>query len=60
MFEIGKYVLLHTNNEYNNHYGMIDAVLSDAFLIFCVHMPGKRYVVPYAEAAQCLELVEFS
>ena len=60
MFEIGKYVKLHTNNEYNNHYGLIDEIYSDNLLIFCVHMPGTRYVVPLREAEHCLELVEFN
>jgi len=59
MFEVGKYVRIRANNEYNNHYGLIDEIISDALLIFCVHMPGTRYVVPIAEAEHHLELVAF-
>jgi len=53
----GSYVILHTNDAWNDLHGIVDDLLGDTISVFCVTKPTYRYYVSVNEAARKLELV---
>jgi len=57
IYEKGTYVILHTNDAWNDLHGIVDDLLGDTIAVFCVTNPAHRYYVSIHEAARKLEPV---
>ena len=60
LWEIGQYVKLHTDDEWNDLYGIILDICEEEkiIVVFCVTMPCYKYYVPMDAADNILELFE--
>jgi len=56
-YSVGACVKLHTNDDWNNLYGIIDDCIRDTIAVCCISMPTSRYYVDINEAGDILELV---
>ena len=56
-YSIGTCVKLHTNDDWNDLYGIIDDFVRDTIAVYCISMPSSRYYVDISEAGNILELV---
>ena len=57
VYEKGTYVILHTNDAWNDLHGIVDDLLGDTIAVFCITNPMHRYFVSVNEAARKLEPV---
>ena len=57
MYSVGDQVRLHTHDSWNDLYGIIENVLGELIVVFCVTMPMYRYYVWRNEANIVLELM---
>jgi len=57
VYEKGSYVILHTNDAWDEMHGIVDDLLGDFIVVFCVTNPASRYYVNVNEAARKLEPV---
>jgi hypothetical protein len=58
MVQKGQYVRLHTNDDWNGLYGIIDYATDEIIAVFCVAMPFLNYYVRRdGSEAQVLEFI---
>jgi len=57
IYTIGTRVKLHTNDAWNNLYGIVDEFVGDNIVVYCINMPSYRYFVGMDEAGKILELL---
>ena len=58
IFNVGDYVLLHTDDDWNGHYGMIDKIDNNIIEVFYILLPGHRYLINPEFANRILETIE--
>ena len=56
-YSIGTCVVLHTNDAWNNLTGIVDDLLGDVIVVFCITKPLYRYYVSCDDAGIILERI---
>jgi len=56
-YSIGTRVKLHTEDDWDELYGIIDDLIGDTIAVYCRAMPSYRYFVSLNEAGKRLEPV---
>ena len=56
-YSIGTHVKLHTHDNWNNLYGVVDDLVGDTIAVYCINMPLHRYFVSIKDAGKVLEFV---
>jgi len=57
IYSVGDKVRLRTHDSWNDLYGIIENILGDVIVVFCVTMPTHRYFVWLNDACDKLEVM---
>ena len=58
MYKVGQFVRLHTSDNWNELYGIIDEICGDIIAVYCITMPSWRYHVQMENAGNVIELLD--
>lgn len=61
-YTVGQYVLLHTNDEWNGLYGIIEKITESTLTVFCINLPWWRYYLnldDFDSLQKTLEIIPF-
>jgi len=56
-YSIGTHVKLHTQDTWNDMYGIVDDHIGNVIAVSCIALPLYRYYVSFDDAGNILELV---